>query len=364
LSVPKTYAELRRGVEAALLTGQRNIEQAKVRTYWETGRLIQEHLRLNTGRADYGAQVIPRLSRDLEIAERTLYSCVHFVAYFPIPRARAELTWAHYRLLCQVDDPAQRAVLLKAAIKEGWTSDDLEARVRDVNALALAQAGAKASAGSPPPARLTLLTAKRGTPGLHLITARGDGLVVDLGFKLYRPLPPEQARRYARGDIVRVDDDGSVRRDDRATKADLFTYAATVLRVIDGDTLVVALHVTPDVVLEEKLRLRGLDCPELKTPEGKAAKRFVDGLLTPGADVVLTTTKPDKYDRYLADLFVGGTKDHGPEARGVSSQLPSFNSQLLAHGEVVFLNNALLENGHAVRKDAWEFADWDKDLLT
>ncbi|MSU25616.1 MAG: hypothetical protein EXS32_17565 [Opitutus sp.] len=26
--------------------------------------------------------------------------------------------------------------------------------------------------------------------------------------------------------------------------------------------------------------------------------------------------------------------------------------------EEIFLNNALLENGHAVRKDAWEFGDW------
>jgi hypothetical protein len=62
---PRTYAELRRRVEAALLVGQRKIEEARVRTYWETGRLIDQHLLLHKERADYGAQVVPKLARDL-----------------------------------------------------------------------------------------------------------------------------------------------------------------------------------------------------------------------------------------------------------------------------------------------------------
>jgi len=33
--IPRTYAELRSGVKEVLLVGQRRIEQAKVRTYWE-----------------------------------------------------------------------------------------------------------------------------------------------------------------------------------------------------------------------------------------------------------------------------------------------------------------------------------------
>jgi len=55
-TAPKTYAELKRGVEAALLTGQRNVEQAKVRTYWETGRLIHEHVLLFRDRGGCGRE--------------------------------------------------------------------------------------------------------------------------------------------------------------------------------------------------------------------------------------------------------------------------------------------------------------------
>ena len=129
--------------------------------------------------------------------------------------------------------------------------------------------------------------------------------------------------------------DDRITRVESATKADLFTYSATLRRIVDGATLVIAIDVAPDIFHTEKLRLRGLDCPELSTAEGKAAKRFAESLFRPGTEVTISTTKPDKYDRYLADVFVPSDA-----------------------GEPVFLNNALLENGHAVRKDEWEFHDW------
>lgn len=136
---------------------------------------------------------------------------------------------------------------------------------------------------------------------------------------------------------------------DDVTKAELFTFDATIRRVVDADTLIIGIEVAPGIWLEEKLRLRGLDAPELSTPEGKAAKRFVDGLLPAGTAVIISTTKPDKYDRYLADVFVGGTE----KLRAESSE-----SRAGRQDEEIFLNNALLENGHAERKDAWQFGDW------
>ena len=100
------------------------------------------------------------------------------------------------------------------------------------------------------------------------------------------------------------------------------------------------------MVLEEKLRLRGLDCPEVATPEGRAAKRFTESIVRLGHEVLVNTTKPDKYDRYLADVFVPSEATGSAEATDT------------AGSSEVFLNNLLLENGHAGRKDAWEFDDW------
>jgi len=341
---PNTYAQLKRGVEVAVFAGRAKIEAAWLRTYHDAGRLIHEHLFLNEDRADYGAKIFSRLASDTGISKRVLYECVQLYRCFPIVRSTAQLTRTHYQLLCQVSDQKERDALTSQTIKQEWTVAELTSRVRAINAaVSRLQNDDNRSAPHSSTAAVGLLTAKRGTPGLHLITARAtspngaERLVVDLGFKLYRPLSPELARCHAKGDIVRLDDDGSLRRDDNATKADLFTYAATLLRTIDGDTLVVAIHVTPEVVLEEKLRLRGLDCAELDTPEGKAAKRFVDRLLLPGGEVVLTTTKPDKYDRYLADVFI----------------LPSDTT------EPVFINNALLAAGHAAEKTSYAPRDWD-----
>ncbi len=187
-----------------------------------------------------------------------------------------------------------------------------------------------AVAGSKP----KLLTPKRGTPGLFLVVARGGRLALDLGFKLYRPLDADTVRRLklTPGSIVCVEGD-ALARDDTATKADLFTYRAADVRVVDGDTLAATIALPPDEI-DKKFRLRGINCPEMDTDGGKAARRFVQALIDPAVTVTLVTTKPDKYDRYLVDVYIE-TKT----------------------GEIIFLNNALLESGHAVRSDGSRSAD-------
>jgi endonuclease YncB( thermonuclease family) len=357
-AVPQTYAELRRGVEAVVFDGRARIEQAWLRTYHETGRLIHAHLLLHTDRADYGARTIQRLAADTGISRRVLYECVQLYRCFPIVRLTAQLTRTHYNVLCQVSDPKQREALVAQTVRNAWTVADLTSRVRAINASAH-RAEASAPAALPAVAPGDLLKPQRGTPGLHRIVARGaaGGLAVDLGFKVYRMLPEGAGEGAARprpnateGDIVRWEADGRVRVVPEATKTDLFTYAAEVRRVIDGDTLVVAIQVAPEIWLEEKLRLRGLDCPELATPEGKAAKRFVDGLVAAARSVIIRTTKPDKYDRYLADVFLIGAETPDPKP-----QTPSPASAAVD----TFLNHALLIAGHAERKDAWAFGDWE-----
>ncbi len=99
-------------------------------------------------------------------------------------------------------------------------------------------------------------------------------------------------------------------------------------------TLWVRVFLRSDQWIKQKLRLRDLDCPEIATAEGKAAARFTARLVARATTVTICTTKPDKYDRYLADVF------------------------LELEGERVLLNNALLAAGHAELKQEWEFSDW------
>ena len=64
------------------------------------------------------------------------------------------------------------------------------------------------------------------------------------------------------------------------------------------------LEALPPDEIDKKFRLRGINCPEMDTDGGKSARRFVQALIDPAVAVTLITTKPDKYDRYLADVFI------------------------------------------------------------
>jgi endonuclease YncB( thermonuclease family) len=121
--------------------------------------------------------------------------------------------------------------------------------------------------------------------------------------------------------------------------------------VVDGDTLVLKIWLKQNHWLREKVRLRGIDCPELDTPEGKAAKRFVETLVKEAEFVTVTTTKPDKWDRYLCDLFLGSPRPS--DGRGVRGEGNPDDAES-------FLNNLLLEYGHARRYDNVKPADWEE----
>lgn len=106
----------------------------------------------------------------------------------------------------------------------------------------------------------------------------------------------------------------------------LFTYVAQVEKVVDGDTLRVVVDLGFGIKTRQYLRLRGLNCPEMDTEEGKKAAEFVRNKIKVTDRIVLTSSKSDKYDRYLADVFY-----------------------VDAQGKEVYLNNAILENGYAIR---------------
>ena len=344
---PKTYAQLRDAVIAVVVSGRQAIDRAWLETYHETGRLIHEHVLLFRERADYGAKTFEKLAADTAVSRRTLQECVQFYRCYPIWRDRAKLVWAHYKLLIQVADPAQRKALEAEAIKQEWTSPDLETRVRAYNAVALASDDP--AAAEP----VELLKPRCGVPGLRRVIDRPEGPSIDLGFKNYADPTAAAPVKLKAGDIVRWDETGLQKIAD-ATPADLFTYRATVRKIIDGDTLDIAVTLAPTFTRDLKLRLRGLDCPEISTAAGRAAKAFVEALLKPGDEVIVCTTKPDKYDRYLADVFV--TRDRAPKLSAISSQ-PSAKSdsetdrRSLSAESSFFLNNALLSAGHAIRYD-------------
>lgn len=107
------------------------------------------------------------------------------------------------------------------------------------------------------------------------------------------------------------------------------TAPASVTRVIDGDTIVATLHVWdhPRVDLTDtRLRLDGINCPEMSTPEGVMAKSFTDRwLVDDNGEWLQITTASRGFDNYGRTLAV-----------------------ITAPGRESSLNQALLDSGNAV----------------
>ena len=75
---------------------------------------------------------------------------------------------------------------------------------------------------------------------------------------------------------------------------------AEVLRVIDGDTFEARVHVWPGIDITTKVRLRGIDAPELRArcplekTKAEAARDALSDLLAPGT-VSVYAVSLDKY---------------------------------------------------------------------
>ena len=91
-------------------------------------------------------------------------------------------------------------------------------------------------------------------------------------------------------------------------KSDYY-YDAVVNNVVDGDTIDVTIDLGFNIFTNMRLRLNGIDTKETNSKiaeERELAKRAKQLVIdrTLNKKVLLKTYKPDKYGRYLADVFV------------------------------------------------------------
>lgn len=80
-----------------------------------------------------------------------------------------------------------------------------------------------------------------------------------------------------------------------------------VLNVYDGDTVTVRVDLGMYVSTVVKLRLLGINAPEMSTPEGRPARDHLRRLVAYAMpDLVIRTYKDpgDKYGRWLAQLWL------------------------------------------------------------
>ncbi len=91
-------------------------------------------------------------------------------------------------------------------------------------------------------------------------------------------------------------------------EASLYVYRAKVIRVVDGDTLDLEVDLGMETFRKTRVRLIGINTPEMNTQEGKNAKAYVETWCLSNPEVLIHTTKDrkEKYGRYLATVVSPG----------------------------------------------------------
>jgi len=319
--------------------------KAQVQFAWETGRRIVQEEQDGEMRAQYGARLIAKLSEVLTrkhgpgFSVTNLKNTRQFYLRYQKSPISGQLDWSDYVELLPVSDEKNRQDLEQRVLKGNLNTFELRRLVRQLRKGSRRTTAPTEAAAIAADADRRSLQPLRGTLYIYRLVQRpalgpdkeARELLLDLGFGIFRDIEPRVAARFVADQIVESrpkEDTYGIYAGERTAK-DLFTYNAYVEKVIDGDTLKVRIDLGFEMWNRQVVRLRDIDTPEVGTKAGDAAKAFVQSLLKEAAHVIIRSSRSDKYDRYLADVFIPGIH---PEGEGD-----------------VFLNNLLITEGHARR---------------
>jgi endonuclease YncB( thermonuclease family) len=334
-----TFNDISKIYEQSLREGNDDWNKAVLTSNWKIGLKIIEVTQEKKSRATYGNKILHQLSKDLNrkyqkgFSESNLRYFRKFYLDYKTKRFYSELSWTHYVSLLQIENSKDRLHLEKLAIQKKLTSRNLENLVKQK----LLEAKNKSKIKLDQESKSNILK----KPNLQLYTYRITRKYkeesknsiphLDLGFSILL----EEKEKIAKFKM------GSILLSSKDTKAysfelndnpkELFTYKAYLERVIDGDTILVNIDLGFSISVEQRLRLRGLDAPEINTAKGILSKRFVESTLKDCKFLILKTHGKDKYDRYLVDVFY--IKNETSEEKVIN--------------EGIFLNNELLEKNYA-----------------
>ena len=288
-----------------------------VEAYWQIVKRIVITEQRNHLRADYGIHLLERLSKDLckdfgnGFSSRNLRNMRQFYLAFPIWQAPAKLPWTHYQLLSSIRDEQLRETYQIKAIRNHWSSRELNQVLKKekVKRIRFLKETAPASREKNPEVRDAKLSVLRGKLFTYRVIEtktfdQDQMIVLDCGFSIYRKVQAPDGPMVS-GMIIRSVDAGGEYYLTRSEPkpSDLFTFKAKLERVIDGDTILAYIDCGFATWTRQRLRLKDIDAPEIATKAGQRSKKFVEEQLKVCEFIVVKTHAPDKYDRYLADVF-------------------------------------------------------------
>lgn len=114
----------------------RLVDHERTLMYWQIGRRIFEEEQQGKDRADYGNYLTKFIADQLEpeygsgFSKRQIELFRQFYRTFPIANAvRSQLGWTHYKILLRVDNQDKIDFYIAEAIKNNWTTRQLERQI-------------------------------------------------------------------------------------------------------------------------------------------------------------------------------------------------------------------------------------------
>lgn len=328
---PQSYNHLLKLIQTELLSVGNKIGQIKAVTYWKLGRWIDLYLLHGEDRAKYGEKIYEMLEKKSGIGQKTLERAVRFSREFPIPTALSKLSWTHQLELLTLPDQTVRKQLAIQATKKNFTTRELKQEISKIS---------KNSDRHLVKVPVTIFTppklkAVKGELYTYVILEKNSAedptkSVVDCGFGFDQTINIKDFSNATFGKTMQ------------------FTYRAEVQKVIDADTFKVRIDLgLGGSFSRQKIRLKGIDAPEIDTNKGKKAKAYVAKALKGLEFILIRTSKSDKYDRYLADVwYVPKLDQNSRKAGNVPRALPSEQAGTPSFNEK-YLNQELLDLGLA-----------------
>jgi len=120
-------------IETAQKVAYSAVDLTLVHRNWLLGKRIADEELNGESKAEYGAEVIKKLSKDLNAqygrgyTKTNLYNFYSFYKMYPeifhseSGKSNVKLSWTHYRVLLQVKDDIARAWYENEALRETWS---------------------------------------------------------------------------------------------------------------------------------------------------------------------------------------------------------------------------------------------------
>ncbi|HOK40448.1 MAG TPA: PDDEXK nuclease domain-containing protein [bacterium] len=126
-------------LESARKQVARTINNILVQTYWEIGKRIVEYEQKGGEKAEYGSELLLRLSKDLNLKYGKGFSKSNvylmrllYLKYQKFQTLSGKLSWSHYVELLSISDDLARSFYEKQCINENWSVRELRRQINSM----------------------------------------------------------------------------------------------------------------------------------------------------------------------------------------------------------------------------------------